>query len=132
MTELNDVYYDAKAHHWTKNLKGFLTMTDGIMRMYGDDEKIFKEHIATFMWDVVQANLSATTDARDENEVEHCGTTLKFKGEPGISHLIADAYPRRTLYVDAFNSERQETNKAGMGAGSRGHHGEKETDTDGE
>lgn len=107
MTELEDIY-DVKDHHWTKNLKGFLTMTDGIMRLFGDDEKIFKEHIATFMWDVVQANLNATTDARDENEIEHCGTFLKQKGEAGISHLIADAYPRGGPHVDAFNARQSD------------------------
>ena len=106
MTELEDIY-DAENHYWTKNLKGFLTMTDGIMRLFGDDEEIFKEHIATFMWDVVRANLNATTHARDESEIEHCGTFLKQKGEAGISHLIADAYPRGGPHVDAFNSSRQ-------------------------
>jgi|TARA_R110002124_G_scaffold100647_2_gene247659 hypothetical protein len=93
--------------YWTRNLRGFLGMTDQIMRLCGDDEGIFKEQIANFMWKVVQANLNATTDARDENEMEHCGTFPKFKGETGISHLIADAYPRSSPSIDAFNSSRQ-------------------------
>ena len=100
MTELEDIY-DAENHYWTKNLKGFLTMTDGIMRLFGDDEEIFKEHIATFMWDVVRANLNATTHARDESEIEHCGTFLKQKGESGMSPLRADEDPRGGTHGDA-------------------------------
>ena len=82
-------------------------MTDQIMRLFGDDEEIFKEQIANFMWKVLQANLNATTDPRHENEIEHCGTFPKWKGDPSISHLIADAYPRSGPHVDAFNASRQ-------------------------
>tara|TARA_R100001015_G_C4445297_1_gene37395 strand:- start:89 stop:427 length:339 start_codon:yes stop_codon:yes gene_type:complete len=88
--------------YWTRNLRGMLGMTDQIMRLYGDDEATFKLYIANFMWKVVQANLDDTTEPRHENEVEHCGTFIKFKGEPGISHMIADAYPREGPHVDEF------------------------------
>ena len=64
------------------------------MRLDGRNEELFKTNVADFMWRVLQANLNATTDPRHENEIEHCGTFPKFKGDPSISHLIADAYPR--------------------------------------
>ena len=97
---------DHEDPYWTRDLRGMLGMTDQIMRLYGMDEVAFKERISEFMWRVVQANLDATTDPRHENEMEHCGTFPKFKGEPGISHLIADAYPRGGPHVDAFNQSR--------------------------
>ena len=87
---------------YTKSLRGMLGMIDQIMRCDGHDEELFKKEIADFMWKVVQANLNDTTEPRHENEVEHCGTFPKFKGEPGISHLIADDYPREGSWVDAF------------------------------
>jgi len=93
--------------YWTKNLLGMLGMIDQIMRFVGHDEEEFRKQIADFMWKVVQENLNATTDPRHENEMEHCGTFPKFKGETGISHLIADAYPRSTPTIDAFNASRQ-------------------------
>jgi hypothetical protein len=96
----NDLY-------WTKNLKGMLSMTDQIMRLYGHDEKQFKERMADFMWKVVQDNLNEDTKPRHDGEVEHCGTFPKDKGSPSISHLIADAYPREGSWVDAFNREHQ-------------------------
>ena len=91
---------------YTRTLRGMLGMIDQIMRCDGHDEELFKREIADFMWMVTQANLNDTTEPRHENEVEHCGTFPKFKGEPGISHLIADAYPREGSWVDAFK-ERQ-------------------------
>jgi len=97
---------DHEDPYWTRDLRGMLGMTDQIMRLYGMDEGVFKERISEFMWRVVQANLDATTDPRHENEMEHCGTFPKWKGEPGISHLIADAYPRGGPHVDAFNQSR--------------------------
>ena len=93
--------------YWTTNLRGMLGMTDQIMRLYGNDEERFKERIAEFMWKVVQRNLSADTKPRSDDEIEHCGTFIKFPGEPGISHMIADAYPRGGSWVDAFNQARQ-------------------------
>lgn len=93
--------------YWTKNLRGFLGMTDQIMRLYGLDEERFKERIAEFMWKVVQDNLQEDTKPRHDDEIEHCGTFVKVPGEPGISHMVADAYPRGGSWVDAFNQARQ-------------------------
>jgi hypothetical protein len=98
---------DHNSLYWTKDLRGFLGMTDQIMRLYGLDEERFKKRIAEFMWKVVQDNLSEDTKPRSEEEIEHCGTFPKDSGEPGISHMIADAYPREGSWVDAFNQERQ-------------------------
>ena len=103
MMKLEELFEEENLY-WTKNLEGFLSMTDAIMRFYGDDEEVFKEHIAEYMWAVVQKNLNEDTKPRHENEVEHCGTFPKWKGEPGISHLIADAYPRGGPHVDAFKA----------------------------
>ena len=89
---------------YTKTLKGMLDIIDQIMRIEGHNEEVFKEQIADFMWAVVQKNLNEDTKPRHENEVEHCGTFPKWKGEPGISHLIADAYPRGGPHVDAFKA----------------------------
>ena len=89
--------------YWTKNLRGMLGMIDQIMRFDGDDEERFKRRIADFMWRVVQANLDADTKPR----YEHCGTFPKQRGEPGISHLIADAYPRSIAAVEWFNEMRR-------------------------
>ncbi len=99
---------DHEDPYWTRNLRGMLGMTDQIMRLYGKNEERFKERIADFMWKVLQANLNATTDPRHENEIEHCGTFPKFKGDPSISHLIADAYPRGGPHVDAFNARQSD------------------------
>lgn len=93
---------DSGSERFTRTLRGMLGMIDQIMRCDGRDEELFKREIADFMWKVVQANLNDTTEPRHENEMEHCGTYPKFKGEPGISHLIADAYPREGSWVDAF------------------------------
>ena len=101
MIRIEDIQ-DSGSERFTRTLKGMLDMTDFIMRSRGHDEELFKGEIADFMWKVVQANLNDTTEPRHENEVEHCGTFPKFKGEPGISHLIADAYPRGGSHVEAF------------------------------
>ena len=80
--------------YWYCTLDGLLGMTDQIIRFYGDNETLFKEMIGDFMWEVVVRNLSADTDARHDGEYERCGGFLKFAGEPGISHLIAEYKPR--------------------------------------
>ena len=99
---------DHEDPYWTRNLRGMLGMLDQIMRLDGRNEELFKRNVADFMWRVLQANLNATTDPRHENEMEHCGTFLKQKGEAGISHLIADAYPRGGPHVDAFNARQSD------------------------
>lgn len=101
MIRIEDIQ-DSGNVRYTQSLRGMLGMIDQIMRSRGHDEELFKREIADFMWKVVQANLNDTTEPRHENEVEHCGTFPKFKGEPGISHLIADAYPRGGSHVEAF------------------------------
>ena len=98
---------DHEDPYWTRNLRGMLGMLDQIMRLDGRNEELFKRNVADFMWRVLQTNLNATTDPRHENEMEHCGTFPKFKGDPSISHLIADAYPRGGPHVDGFNASRQ-------------------------
>lgn len=95
--------------YWTQNLRGMLGMIDQIMRFDGRDEEQFKRRIADFMWRVVQANLNADTKPRHEDEYEHCGTFPKYRGEPGISHLIADAYPRTIAAVEFFNERRKQS-----------------------
>ena len=99
---------DHEDPYWTRNLRGMLGMLDQIMRLDGRNEELFKRNVADFMWRVLQANLNATTDPRHENEMEHCGTFPKFKGDPSISHLIADAYPRGGPHVDAFNARQSD------------------------
>ena len=101
MIRVKDIQ-DNGNERFTRTLRGMLDMIDQIMRCDGRDEELFKREIADFMWKVVQANLNDTTEPRHENEVEHCGTFPKYKGEPGISHLIADAYPRGGSHVEAF------------------------------
>jgi len=103
--KLEDIF-DVENPHWTNNLEGFLGATDAVMRIFGDDEEVFKERIAEYMWLVVQRNLNKDTKPRHENEVEHCGTFPKDKGKPGISHLIADAYPREGSWVTAFKTRQ--------------------------
>ena len=98
---------DHEDPYWTKNLRGMLGMLDQIMRLDGRNEELFKRNVADFMWKVLQANLDATTGPRHEKEFEHCGTFPKFKGDPSISHLIADAYPRRSPTIDAINASLQ-------------------------
>ena len=98
---------DHEDPYWYQNLSGMLGMTDQIMRLYGHDEEAFKKRIAEFMWRVVQSNLSADTKPRHDNEVEHCGTFPKESGSPGISHLIADAYPRSNSRTEWFTKQRQ-------------------------
>ena len=56
---------------------------------------------------VVQHNLSADTKARHENEFERCGTFPKWPGDPGISHLIAEAYPRVTTQTEWWAKQRE-------------------------
>ncbi len=85
---------DHSAPYWYDNLLGMLKMVDQIIRIYGDDEESFRKRIGDYMWELVVRNLDADTKARHEGEEERCGTFPKFKGEPGISHLIAEAYPR--------------------------------------
>jgi|TARA_E500000318_G_scaffold91254_1_gene89415 hypothetical protein len=99
---------DHEDPYWTRNLRGMLGMIDQIMRFEGDDEERFKRRIADFMWRVVQANLDADTKPRHEDEYEHCGTFPKQRGEPGISHLVADAYPRSIAAVEMFKEMRQQ------------------------
>ena len=103
--KLEDIF-DVENPYWTRNLEGFLGATDAIMRIFGDDEEAFKERIAEYMWMVVQRNLNQDTKPRHENEVEHCGTFPKDKGKPGISHLIADAYPREGSWVKRLQSSQ--------------------------
>ncbi len=81
-------------------------MTDQIMRLYGDDEETFKQRIAEFMWRVVQKNLPLDTKARHEDEFERVGTFPKLAGKPGISHLIAEAYPRDTTQTKLWRQHR--------------------------
>lgn len=85
---------DHNQEYWYDNLRGMLKMVDQIIRIYGDDEETFRERISDYMWELVVRNLDADTKARHDGEFERCGTFPKFKGEPGISHLIAEAYPR--------------------------------------
>ena len=85
---------DHNAPYWYDNLLGMLKMVDQIIRIYGDDEESFRKRIGDYMWELVVRNLDADTKPRHEGEEERCGTFPKFKGEPGISHLIAEAYPR--------------------------------------
>ena len=98
---------DHEDPYWTRNLRGMLGMLDQIMRLDGRNEELFKRNVADFMWRVLQANLDATTDPRHEKEFEHCGTFPKSKGDPSISHLIADVYPRRSPTIDAINASLQ-------------------------
>ena len=93
--------------YWTQNLRGMLGMIDQIMRLYGSDEERFKARIAEFMWQVVQSNLPLDTKARHEDEFERCGTFPKWKGDPGISHLIAEAYPRVTFQTKHWEEQRR-------------------------
>ena len=97
---------DHEDPYWTQNLKGMLGMTDQIMRLYGDDEETFKQRIAEFMWRVVQKNLPLDTKARHEDEFERVGTFPKLAGKPGISHLIAEAYPRDTTQTKWWRQHR--------------------------
>ena len=71
---------------WCTNLLGLLTMLDQLIRLYGDDEEALKDVVGKFIWSVTQANLSYETKA-DWSDV---GTFVKFAGEPGISHLVAE------------------------------------------
>ena len=97
---------DHEDPYWTQNLRGMLGMTDQIMRLYGDDEETFKQRIAEFMWRVVQKNLPLDTKARHEDEFERVGTFPKWAGKPGISHLIAEAYPRDTTQTKWWRQHR--------------------------
>lgn len=71
---------------WCTNLLGLLTMLDQLIRFYGDDEQELKRMTGDFMWRVTQANLAYETQP-DWSDV---GTFVKFAGEPGISHLVAE------------------------------------------
>jgi len=81
---------------WCTNLLGLLTMLDQLIRLYGDDEELLKRMAGDFMWRVTQANLSYETQP-DWSDV---GTFVKFAGEPGISHLVAE-FRRLPLPTDA-------------------------------
>ena len=71
-----------------------LGMLDQIIRFYGHDEEKLKEKAGEFIWKLTQFNLPYTTHEKGKPEV--CGTFPKDKGWPGISHLIAQAYPRES------------------------------------
>lgn len=93
--------------YWTHSLRGMLGMIDQIMRFDGRDEEKFKERIAEFMWKVVQANLHFSSSPRHEDECERCGTVWKFRGEPGISHLVSEAYPRVNQKTRYWEEQRR-------------------------
>ncbi|MBA45073.1 MAG: hypothetical protein CMB31_00605 [Euryarchaeota archaeon] len=78
--------------YWYNNLRGMLGMLDQIIRFYGNDEEVLKEKAGNFIWKLTQFNLPFTTHEKGKPEV--CGTFVKDSGEPGISHLVAQAYPR--------------------------------------
>jgi|TARA_R100001463_G_scaffold133595_1_gene195145 predicted metalloprotease with PDZ domain len=71
---------------WYNNLYGVLLMLDETIRISGRDEKSLKHFVGEFIWKVVQANLDYATK-EDWSDV---GTQVKFAGEPGISHLVAE------------------------------------------
>jgi hypothetical protein len=71
---------------WYNNLHGMLRMLDEIIRISGHDEKALKHFVGEFIWEVVQRNLDYSTK-EDWSDV---GTQVKFAGEPGISHLVAE------------------------------------------
>ena len=87
----NPLYYS--------DLKIMLGMLDQIIRFYGHDEKKLKEKAGEFIWKLTQFNLPYTTHEKGKPEV--CGTFPKDKGWPGISHLIAQAYPREFPTLDS-------------------------------
>ena len=77
------------------DLRSMLGMLDQIIRFYGHDEEKLKEKAGEFIWKLTQFNLPYTTHEKGKPEV--CGTFPKDKGWPGISHLIAQAYPRKPI-----------------------------------
>ena len=81
----NPLYYS--------DLKIMLGMLDQIIRFYGHDEDVLKEKAGEFIWKLTQFNLPYTTHEKGKPQV--CGTFPKEMGWPGISHLIAQAYPRK-------------------------------------
>ena len=109
MTDKIDIesIQDKNDPYFTQNLRGMLGMLDQIIRFYGDNEEKLKQMAGDFIWLVVQANLPYDTKARHEDEFERCGTFPKYKGEPGISHLIAEAYPRVTFQTKFWEEQRQ-------------------------
>ena len=109
MTDKIDIesIQDKNDPYFTQNLEGMLGMLDQIIRFYGDNEEKLKQMAGDFIWRVVQANLLYDTKARHEDEFERCGTFPKYKGEPGISHLIAEAYPRVTFQTKFWEKQRR-------------------------
>ena len=71
---------------WCTSRLGLLTMLDQVIRLYGDDEEALTRVVGKFIWRGTQANLSHETQP-DWSDV---GTFVKFAGEPGISHLVAE------------------------------------------
>ena len=108
MTDKIDIesIQDKNDPYFTQNLRGMLGMLDQIIRFYGDDEEKLKQMAGDFIRLVVQANLPYDTKARHEDEFERCGTFPKYKGDPGISHLIAEAYPRVTFQTKVMVGEQ--------------------------
>ena len=92
---------------WYNNLRGMLGMLDQIIRFYGDREEVLKEMAGNFIWELTKFNLPYDTEARHEDEFERCGTFPKFKGEPGISHLIAEYMPRHHPGEAYWRAERE-------------------------
>ena len=78
--------------YWYDNLRGMLSMLAQIIRFYGHDEDLLKEKVGEFVWKLTEFNLPKRT--HEDGKPEKCGTFPKFKGEPSISHLIAEAFPR--------------------------------------
>ena len=59
-----------------------------------ENEKEFRQQIGDFIMLVVKQNLNACTVGEDCDEYGKVGTVPKWRGQPGISHIVHEVRPR--------------------------------------